>query len=41
VWAWHHHTSTTDKSCRYVACENAPLLQNLGAAIRQEEKESK
>jgi quercetin dioxygenase-like cupin family protein len=38
VWAWHHHTNTTDKSCRYVACENAPLLQNLGAALREEDK---
>jgi hypothetical protein len=23
-------------SCRYVACENAPMLQNLGVAIREE-----
>lgn len=38
VWAWHHHQNkSSEKSCRYVACENAPLLQNLGGvAIREE-----
>lgn len=38
VWAWHHHMNTSNvHSCRYVACENAPLLQNLGGiAVRQE-----
>ncbi|MDB5216315.1 MAG: gentisate 1,2-dioxygenase [Myxococcaceae bacterium] len=36
VWAWHQHTSTSAGPCRYLACENAPLLQNLGAAIREE-----
>jgi quercetin dioxygenase-like cupin family protein len=37
VWAWHQHTNaSTTKSCRYVACENAPMLQNLGVAIREE-----
>jgi gentisate 1,2-dioxygenase len=37
VWAWHQHTNTSATSaCRYVACENAPMLQNLGAAIREE-----
>lgn len=36
VWAWHHHTSTSDGACRYLACENTPLMQNLGAAIREE-----
>jgi gentisate 1,2-dioxygenase len=38
VWAWHQHfkLSTTD-SCRYIASENAPLLQNLGGiSIREE-----
>jgi quercetin dioxygenase-like cupin family protein len=37
VWAWHQHTSTSNTSCRYVACENAPMLQNLGAALREED----
>lgn len=38
VWAWHHHENASDtKPCTYVACENAPLLQNLGGiAVRQE-----
>ena len=37
-WAWHHHVnSDEDKPARYLACENAPLLQNLGQlAIREE-----
>lgn len=38
VWAWHHHTNTSSNvPCRYVACENAPLMQNLAAAVRQED----
>ena len=39
VWAWHHHVNlSASESCRYLACENAPLLQNLGGvAIREEE----
>ena len=38
VWAWHHHENTGDSICRYVACENAPLLQNIaGVALREEE----
>jgi len=37
VWAWHRHESGPAPS-RYLACENAPLLQNLGGiALRQEE----
>ena len=35
VWAWHQHTSK-GCACRYVACENAPMLQNLGIALREE-----
>jgi quercetin dioxygenase-like cupin family protein len=35
VWAWHQHTCTSGP-CRYVACENAPMLQNLGVALREE-----
>ena len=36
-WAWHQHRnlSSTNK-CTYVACENAPQMQNLGVAIREE-----
>jgi quercetin dioxygenase-like cupin family protein len=37
VWAWHHHVNASpERWCRYVACENAPLLQNLGVALRVE-----
>jgi quercetin dioxygenase-like cupin family protein len=37
VWAWHQHTNTSaTASCRYIACENAPMLQNLGVALREE-----
>jgi len=38
VWAWHQHgnASMTD-SVLYVACENAPMLQNLGIAVREED----
>jgi quercetin dioxygenase-like cupin family protein len=38
VWAWHSHRNTrSDTRCLYLACENAPLLQNLGGvAIREE-----
>lgn len=36
-WAWHSHTNLSDKdSCTYVACENAPQMQNLGVALREE-----
>jgi quercetin dioxygenase-like cupin family protein len=37
TWAWHQHrnTSTTEPAL-YVACENAPMLQNLGIALREE-----
>lgn len=39
VWAWHHHeNASATRPARYVACENAPLLQNLaGVALREEE----
>jgi quercetin dioxygenase-like cupin family protein len=37
TWAWHWHTNASAQSpCRYVACENAPMLQNLGLAVREE-----
>lgn len=37
-WAWHHHVNLDpDKPAKYLACENAPMLQNLGQlAIREE-----
>ena len=37
-WAWHHHVNTdTQNNAKYLACENAPMLQNLGQlAIREE-----
>ncbi|WP_394825635.1 iron-containing redox enzyme family protein [Pendulispora albinea] len=37
VWAAHQHTNDGADPCTYVACENAPLLQNLGnIALREE-----
>jgi quercetin dioxygenase-like cupin family protein len=37
TWAWHQHTNTSPtESALYVACENAPMLQNLGIALREE-----
>jgi pyrroloquinoline-quinone synthase len=38
VWAWHHHENRDlEHECVYIACENAPLLQNLGQiAVREE-----
>lgn len=38
VWAWHQHVNTS-QTCRarYLACENAPLLQNLGGVALREE----
>jgi len=37
VWAWHFHENRGTGLCRYLACENAPMLQNLGAAVREEQ----
>jgi quercetin dioxygenase-like cupin family protein len=40
VWAWHQHLSDAgSEPVRYVACENAPMLQNLGIALREEDGE--
>jgi quercetin dioxygenase-like cupin family protein len=37
-WAWHQHQNlSNDQSAKYIACENAPQLQNLGVALREEE----
>ena len=37
TWAWHHHSNASaTESALYVACENAPMLQNLGIALREE-----
>jgi quercetin dioxygenase-like cupin family protein len=37
AWAWHrHHNDSATQRARYVACENAPQLQNLGIAVREE-----
>ncbi|WP_316820957.1 cupin domain-containing protein [Pedobacter gandavensis] len=38
VWAWHRHQNKSDKQpAKYIACENAPQLQHLGVALREEE----
>ncbi|MCY0977195.1 cupin domain-containing protein [Chryseobacterium wangxinyae] len=37
-WAWHQHQNTSNSEpAKYIACENAPQLQNLGVALREEE----
>ncbi|CAN5544651.1 cupin domain-containing protein [soil metagenome] len=37
VWAWHQHVNDhAVEKALYVACENAPMLQNLGVALREE-----
>jgi len=37
-WAWHRHQNLSDaQPAKYIACENAPQLQNLGVALREEE----
>lgn len=37
-WAWHRHQNLSDTlTAKYLACENAPQLQNLGVALREEE----
>jgi quercetin dioxygenase-like cupin family protein len=39
VWAWHYHKNRSDENdCLYIACENAPLLQNLGEIALREEQ---
>lgn len=36
-WAWHQHFNLSDEdAAEYLACENAPMLQNLGVALREE-----
>lgn len=41
VWAWHRHTNTGTGRARYLACENAPLLQNIGGLALREEASPK
>lgn len=36
VWAWHQHINLSERKASYLACENAPHLQNLGIALREE-----
>lgn len=38
AWAWHRHGNrSSENGAKYLACENAPQLQNLGVALREEE----
>ncbi|MEB0106258.1 iron-containing redox enzyme family protein [Pseudomonas sp. MH9.3] len=37
VWAEHQHVNTGGGECVYLACENAPMLQNLGGIALREE----
>ncbi|MDI9331002.1 MAG: cupin domain-containing protein [Alphaproteobacteria bacterium] len=37
IWAWHQHINlSSQQKATYLACENAPHLQNLGVALREE-----
>jgi quercetin dioxygenase-like cupin family protein len=37
-WSWHQHFNIDpDNEVRYIACTNAPLLQNVGGIARREE----
>jgi len=37
TWAWHRHMNRSESErVLYIACENAPMLQNLGIALREE-----
>lgn len=37
IWAWHQHCNLSEtETALYIACENAPQLQNLGIALREE-----
>jgi gentisate 1,2-dioxygenase len=39
VWAWHRHgNSSAEVKASYLACENAPLLQNIGGVALREER---
>ncbi len=38
VWAWHNHVNAHPTlRARYLACENAPMLQNMGGIALREE----
>jgi gentisate 1,2-dioxygenase len=37
VWAWHQHCNSGSELAIYVACENTPLLQNMGEIALREE----
>jgi quercetin dioxygenase-like cupin family protein len=38
-WAWHNHQNDSKTEfCRYLACENMPLLANIGGLAVREEK---
>lgn len=36
-WAWHQHFNDSDGYVEYIGAENAPMLQNIGLALREEE----
>lgn len=34
VWAWHYNVNTSEtQTAKYVSCDNAPMLHNLGMAM--------
>lgn len=36
-WGWHQHFNDSDGYVEYIGVENAPMLQNLGLALREEQ----
>lgn len=38
IWSWHRHVNDSSyQDVEYIACENTPLLQNLGGLALREE----
>jgi gentisate 1,2-dioxygenase len=36
-WTWHQHFNLSEtESAEFLGAENAPMLQNLGLALREE-----
>ena len=34
VWAWHYNVNTSEtETAKYVSCDNAPMLHNVGLAM--------
>lgn len=39
VWTWHYNVNTSDsETAKYVSCDNAPMLHNIGLAMFEPEE---